>query len=194
MASNTQQKKMEYKKVKFDVNEILPDAPAGEWEAIIPRGKCKIQPTKDDHFPMIIVPIRLEKTQEEGEEYEKALGTELSTFLVFGAKTPRGEKLSKLRIRQICEAADVDLDLIPKEIGDDPDSELEPLIRALEGKKFPIWTALKERKDTGEITSEIFFSDPNRRLTAGDDEEEEEESAPRASRSSSPKKKNGKRK
>ena len=179
--ANSNQKKMEYKRVSFDVNEIAPDAPAGEWQVSIPRGKCKVQPTKEDHFPMIIVPIRLDSTEEEDEAFQKALGTELSTFLVFGAKTPRGERMCKLRIREICEAADVDLDLIPKKLGDDPETELEPLIRALEGNKFTAWTKLQARKDTGEVVTEISFQDLNKLLTAkgGDeDEDDDEDDAP----------------
>lgn len=202
MAKSEQQsnqgKKMEYKRVSFDINEIAPDAPAGEWKASIPRGKCKVQPTKDDHFPMIIVPIRLDSTEEEGETFERALGTELSVFLVFGSKNPRGERLGKLRIRQICEAADVDLDVIPKDINDGDD--LQPLVRALEGKKFTVWTRLQTRKDTGEVTSEVLFQDPNRTLSAASDdadddnegEEEEETPAPKKKPAAS-KNSNGKR-
>lgn len=203
MAKSEQQsnqgKKMEYKRVSFDINEIAPDAPAGEWKASIPRGKCKVQPTKDDHFPMIIVPIRLDSTEEEGEAFEKALGTELSAFMVFGSKSPRGERMAKLRIRQICGAADVDLDLIPKVITDGDD--LEPLVRALEGKKFTVWTRLQTRKDTGEVTSEVLFQDPNRTLSATSDDDEEDdgdddgpksERAPKKKPAASNKKSNGK--
>jgi hypothetical protein len=173
--STSNQKKMEYKRVSFDINEIAPDAPAGEWQASIPRGKCKIQPTKEDHFPMIIVPIRLDSTEEDDESFQKALGTELSTFLVFGSKSPRGERMAKLRIREICEAADVDLDLIPKKLGDDPENELEPLIRALEGKKFTVWTKLQARKDTGEVVTEISFRDMNKLLTTGADDDDDDD-------------------
>ena len=201
-AEANQGKRMEYKRVSYDVHEIAPDAPAGEWLASIPRGKCKTQPTKDDHFPMIIVPIRLDKTEEDEEVFQRALGTELSTFLVFGGKTPRGERLSKMRVRQICEAADVDLDIIPKiiEHGDD----LEPLVRALEGKKFTVWTRLQTRKDTGEVTTEVLFVNPNSSLTAassnddddddngaGDDDDEDEKPRAKKSPAASNKSKNG---
>jgi hypothetical protein len=173
MANESNQKKMEYKRVKFDVNEITPDAPAGEWKVSIPRGKCKVQPTKEERFPMIIVPIRLDNTEEEGETFQKALGTELSVFLVFGGKTPRGETMAKMRIRELCEAADVDLDIVPKEINDGDD--LEPLVRALEGKKFTAWTSLQTRKDTGEVTTEVKFRDPNKSLKVetGDDDDDD---------------------
>lgn len=163
--------KMQYKKVSFDINEIAPDAPEAEWKISIPRGKCKVQPTKEEKLPMIIVPIRLESTDEEGVTYEKALGTELSVFLVFGGKTPRGERMAKLRIREICEAADIDLDIIPKEI-DDPESDLDPFIRKLEGKKFTAWTKHQVRKDTGETTTEVSFRDPKKMLTKSDEDDD----------------------
>lgn len=178
MAANSGiQKKMEYKQVDFDVNEIAPDAPVGEWGVSIPRGKCKVQPTKEDKYPMLIIPIRLDKTEEEGEEYEKALGAELSVMVVFfGNEKARAARMSKLRIRQLCEAADVDLDLIPKKIKD-PENDLQPLIRALEGKKFPAWTKHTERKDTGETVTDVLFMNPKAPTrSANADEEEEEES------------------
>ena len=178
-AAQQQGKKMEYKQVDFDVNEIAPDAPVGEWVVSIPRGKCKVQPTKEDHFPMLIVPCRLDKTEEEGETFEKALGSELSTMIVFfDDSKPRAARMSKLRLRQLCEAADVDLDVIPKKLKN-PEADLEPLIRALEGKKFPAWTKHSIRKDTGETTTELLFQKPGGLSTTADTDEDEEEDAPR---------------
>jgi hypothetical protein len=189
-------KRMEYRKVSFDVNEIAPDAPAGEWMASIPRGKCKVQPTKEEHYPMLIVPFRLEKTAEEGPEFERALGTELSSMIVFFGEdaNPRAVRLAKMRLRSLCEALDIDLDIIPKDLGDDPLNELEPLIRKLEGQKLKVWTVLDQRKDTGEITTELRFADPKKVLVSKDDDDEDgggggggddDEDAPRRSKSSS---------
>jgi len=190
--TESNQKKMEYKRVKFDVNEIAPDAPAGEWKVSIPRGKCKVQPTKEDRYPMLIVPIRLEGTEEESETYTKALGAELSSMIVFfGDEKARAARMSKLRLRQLCEAADVDLDVIPKDL-EDPEADLEPLIRALEGKKFTAWTRLTTWKDTGEVTTELIFQNPNKTLAAagGDDDDEDDDDKPqRGGKSASAKKK-----
>jgi len=173
MARESNQKKMEYKRVSFDVNEIAPDAPAGEWGVSIPRGKCKVQPTKEDRYPMLIVPIRLDSTEEEDEVYQKALGAELSSMIVFfGDEKARAARMSKIRLRQLCEAADVDLDVIPKDL-EDPENDLEPLIRALEGKKFTAWTKLQPRKDTGEVTTEVVFLNPNKVLSAADDDDDD---------------------
>ena len=167
---------MDYKRVKFDVNEIAPDAPAGEWQVSIPRGKCKVQPTKEDHYPMLIVPIRLDATDEDDDVFQKALGSELSSMIVFfGDEKARAARMSKLRLRQLCEAADVDLDLVPKVI-EDPENDLEPLIRALEGSKFTAWTTLQTRKDTGEVVTEVRFQNPTKALSAaGDDDDDDDD-------------------
>lgn len=177
MASNSaatqQSKKMEYTPVEFDIDQIEPDAPEGEWKMMIPRGKCKVQPTKDGGFPMVVIPVRLDATEEEGDEFEKALGTELTVFAVFGSKKPRGVKMNKLRIRQICEALDVDLDVIPKKINDGDD--LQKFIRAIEGKKFTGWTVIQVRKDTGEENTEVRFVNPKGVLKGVSDDDEDAE-------------------
>ena len=198
-AGRQSSKKMEYKRVTYDVNEIAPDAPEGEWQVSIPRGKCKVQPTAKDHWPMLIVPIRLDSTEEEGDKYEKALGVELSTMIVFFGEDahPRAINLSKVRLRQLCEQADVDLDVIPKEIGDDPENELEPLIRALEGSKFTAWTKLDKRKDTGEEVTEVVFQDPSNTMSASSedaDDDDEDRSSRRRSNGAGRSKKASKKK
>jgi len=182
-------KRMEFKEVKFDVTQITPDAPAGEWEVSIPRGKCKIQGTKEDNLPMIIVPIRLDKTEEEGEEFQKALGAVISTFLVFGGKNSVAERMSKVRIRQLCEAAGIDLDEVPKVIRSADD--LAGFVNLLEGKRFTAWTRLTERKDTGETVTDLMFTPPKGTPISNRDEEEEEEEERPARKAGV---KNGKRK
>jgi len=181
--NKSEEKKMQYKRVSFDVNEIAPDAPAGEWQMSIPRGKCKVQPTKEDHYPMLIVPVRLDGTEEAGDEFQKSLGAELSVMIVFfdNAK-PKAARMSKIRLQQLCEATDVDLDVVPKDIGDADD--LEPLIRALEGKKFTGWTVLQIRKDTGETVTEVRFQNPSKILVnpGGDDENDDEPESERRGR------------
>jgi hypothetical protein len=178
--------RMEFKKVDFDVHEIAPDAPKGEWDVSIPRGKCKVLPTKEEHYPMLIVPIRLDKTDEEGETFEKALGTELSVMIVFfGNEKARGARMAKLKLTQLCEAADVDLDVVPKSISSGED--IADLVNALEGKKFKAWTTHRTRSDTGETLVDVHFKKPGglsaKGITAEDDEEdEEEEDKPRAAK------------
>ena len=168
-------RKMDFKEVEYDINEIAPDAPEGEWTVTVPRGKCKVQPTKEDKYPMLIVPLRLDSYdgEEEGEEFEKALGTELSVMIVFfGNEKARAARMGKLRLRQLCEKADVDLDLVPKKIRAPED--LEDLINALEGKKFGIFTKHSVRKDTGETVVEVQFQKPGA-LTSNSGREDDED-------------------
>jgi|SRR5271157_907814 len=156
----------------YDVNDIAPDAPAGEWDVCVSRGKGKAVATKKGD-PMITLYVRLEKTDEEGEEFVKALGTELRTNIIFGL-TGRGDKMNKQRLRHMCEAADVDIDVIPKAIRTLDD--LQPLIRALEGKKFKAWTTIRLHSDTGEEETELQFLNPHGTLAAPSEDEDEEAS------------------
>jgi hypothetical protein len=70
--------------------------------------------------------------------------------------------------------------VIPKRLTD-PENDLQPLIRALEGKKFSAWTRHQTRKDTGEVTTELLFQNPSAPLKgAGDDGEDEDDDKPAA--------------
>ena len=153
--------KMQFKPVSYDVHEIAPDAPEGEWVASIPRGQIKIQPTKEDKYPMLIIPLRLDKYsgENEGEQYEKALGTVLSLMIVFfGNEKAKAARMGKLRLRQLCEAADVDLDAVPTEIRSEED--FAELVTSLEGKKFTVWTKHNVRKDTQETVVDVVLQKP----------------------------------
>lgn len=172
MASQ-QQKKMEFKPVEFDIHEIPPDAPAGEWEASIPRNKCKVQPTNEHKLPMVIVPIRLDSTDEDGDEFQRALGAELAVFLVFGGKDARAEKMAKLNIRQFCEAINFDLDDLPKKITSEDD--LQAFVKAIEGKKLKVWTTVQTRRDTGEEVTNIKFADPKALKSSKSDEDDDDD-------------------
>jgi hypothetical protein len=170
---------MAFKEVTYDINEIAPDAPEGAWTASIPRGKIKIQPTKEDRYPMLIIPLRLDKYEgeEEGEVFDKALGTELSLMVVFfGDEKAKAARMGKLRLRQLCEATDVDLDVVPKKITSEED--LADLVSALEGKKLPIWTKHNVRKDTGETVVDVQLQKPGGLRTAADADEGEEDERP----------------
>ena len=184
---------MEFKPVDFDIHEIPPDAPAGEWSASIPRNKCKIQPTNEHKLPMVIVPIRLDATEEDGDEFQRALGAELAVFLVFGGKDARAEKMAKLNIRQFCEAIDFDLDDLPKKITSEDD--LEAFVKAIEGKKLTVWTTVQVRRDTGEEVTNIKFSDPKALKTpkGGDEDDDDDEDEKPAKGKGKPKGKGKKR-
>ena len=129
---------------------------------------------------MLIVPVRLDKTDDDDEVHQKALGAELSTMIVFfGDEKARAARMSKLRLRQLCEAADVDLDVIPKRLTD-PENDLAPLIRALEGKKFTAWTKHTTRKDTGEVVTDLLFQNPKAPISSGNGDDDEDDDKPTA--------------
>lgn len=143
---------------RFDLDEVEPDPPEGKWGVTIPRGKCVVRPTEDSYpcYPMLIVHVRLDRTEEDGEDFEKALGIELSVSIVLGGINNRAARESKIRLKQLCEAAGVDLDLVPKKLTQ-AERDLDPLIRALEGKKFTAWTRLATH---GDEDVELLFQKP----------------------------------
>ena len=174
--ASTAGKKLDFKPVDFDVNKIAPDAPEAQWEATIPAGKIRIQPTKDDKFPMLIIPLRLDSCEEDGEIYQKALGTELSLMVVFFDDTkPRAARMSKLRLQQLCEAADVDREVVPTKIRSPED--FADFIAELERKKFTIWTKHNVDKNTNEVRVDVLLTKPGALRASNDDEEEDDKPA-----------------
>lgn len=151
-------RKIQYHSVYVDLDEVEPDPPEGEWGVAIPRGKCVVRPTEDSYpcYPMLVVTVRLDRTEEDGEGYEKALGVELSVPFIFGGINNRAARESKIRLKQLCEAAGVDLDLVPKKLTQ-AERDLDPLIRALEGKNFTAWTRLATH---GDEDVELLFQKP----------------------------------
>ena len=175
-----QNKKMEFAPVDFDIDNIALDAPEGAWTAIIPRGKIVVRPTNEERFPMMIVPIRLEKTEEDGEIYEKALGVELRVMIVFFPDTKaQAARMSKTRLRQLCEATEIDTDKIPKSLRK-PLEDLQPLIAELEGKRLPVWTWHGKNKKSGETEVNVSFRPPgagNSRSKPSDDDDDDKPAA-----------------
>lgn len=130
------------------------DIPTGRWVASVPRGKCRLMPTPKERYPMLLVPLRLESTDEEGDEFEKALGAEILLSIVFaGDDNPRLATLSRERLLQLCGATAIDLDLIPRRMSGTED--LDPFVRALEGKQLVVQTRRLIRRDTGKPVTDV---------------------------------------
>ena len=82
--------------------------------------------------------------------------------------------MNKLKLRQLCEAADVDLDVIPRKLPD-PENDLADLISALEGKN-------------GDPQVEVLFQNPKGGLKKAEKDEAEEEDEDNTPKRSSGKK------
>lgn len=173
----TQDKKLQFRP-RTSSPELKPDAPEGGWDALIPRGKCKVTVTQKGD-PRLIIPFQLEKAHEE--KNEKFQKSEVQfTAIVFDDEDPerrRGANMMKGRLRALCEACEVDFaEVYPTTI--ESAEDFDKLFSAIEGKKLPIWTVHTKREvESGEMVTdtEIRFRKPGSGLVTkevdGDDEE-----------------------
>jgi hypothetical protein len=189
----TQEKKLQFKPRKTST-EIQPDAPEGEWEFLIPKGKCKVLVTQAGD-PRLIIPHKLEKAADEKNEAHQ--GSEVNQAVIIfddeDAEKRRGANMMKGRLRALCEAVDVDFgEVYPTDVGDA--SAFDPLFRALEGKRGTCWTVHTTRvAGSGETVTdtEIRYRKPGAGLvTKGADDDEGSE---RPGSKKAPAKKGGRR-
>jgi hypothetical protein len=176
------EKKLAFKPRKTST-EIKPDAPEGEWEAQIPKGKCKMLITQKGD-PRLIVPFKLLTAADE--KNESFQGSEVSLSIIIfddeDATKRRGANMMKQRLRSLCTALDIDMgEVYPTEVTSEED--FRPLFDALEGQKLTIWTVHSKRiAESGEelTDTDVRFAKPGAGLvTKSKEEEEEEEEAPR---------------
>ena len=189
MANGTQthdDKKLSWKPRKLS-KEILPDAPEGEWEARIPKGKSKVTVTQKGD-PRILISFKLEKAADE--ENEKFQGAEVTfSAIIFDEEDPdrrRASNMMKGRLRALCEWAGVELaDVFPEECNSPED--FKALFDAVEGSTGTVWTVHSKRKaESGEemTDTEVRFSKPG----GGAQARREEESDDRGSKKKTAKK------
>jgi hypothetical protein len=175
--TQTQDKRIQFKPRKTST-EIIPDAPEGEWEFLIPKGKCKVTVTQKGD-PRILVPHKLEKAADEKNEAFQGSEVQFSA-IVFDDGDPekrRGANMMKGRLRALCESVDVEFaDLYPTEVNEAED--FDPLLRALEGKRGTCWTVHTKREAaSGEMITEteIRYSKPGAGLvTKGADSDDDD--------------------
>jgi hypothetical protein len=159
-----------------DMSEIPPDAPAGSWTASAAVTKSK---TSKDGYPMLKVEWTLETATGDNADGNEAFeGARVTDFVVFFPATHRGAKMSRLRLRSICEALQCEL---PKtdSLSKGSWSDVMPFIADLDGAKTAIYTVVSENKETGEKQTQVRYQDPTKpRVRAekpdADDEEDEE--------------------
>jgi hypothetical protein len=169
--------KLEFKPRKTSA-EIKPDAPPGEWTALIPKGKCKVKKTaKDD--PMLVIPFKLKEAHDEKNESHQ--GSEVTMMVVIfddsDSERLRASNMMKGRLRGLCEALDLDFaDLYPDgEISSS--AAFDKLFAAIEGQELRIWTLNSTRKGANgdDITdTEIRFKAPGSGLSTPKESDEEE--------------------
>lgn len=177
MANGTAAQKIQFRPRKTST-EIRPDAPEGEWEALIPKGTCKVLVTQAGD-PRLVIPHKLEKAEDEKNESFQGSIVNLSV-IIFDDEDPeklRGANMMKTRLRALCEAAEVEFaDVYPAEVKVPED--FDPLFRAIEGKRFTVWTVHSKRSSqSGEeiIDTEIRYKKPGSGLVTRSADSEEEE-------------------
>lgn len=179
MSNGTQQSKLQFKKRSL-VHEQQPDLPEGEWEVLIPTGKCKPAQTSPEKGgdPGLMIPLKVEKAADD--EHASFQGSYVNLRLYYyDASDPEKRKQANMNLRTataLAEACDLDLkDVYPDEISDEND--LWDIIKKIEGKRFTVWTTHRKAEFNGEsvINVDIRFRKPGSGLAtkpADDDDDE----------------------
>jgi hypothetical protein len=163
-------------KPRTSSKEIVPDAPEGEWEASIPKGKIKVTSTQKQD-PRLLIPFRLDKAADKANESYQGATVPLS-IIFFDEEDPeriKAANMMKVRLRAACEALGVDYDEVyPETI--ETEEDFNAIKDAFEGKSATIWTVHTSRKtENGEtiVDTDIRFSKPGRASARHEDEEDE---------------------
>lgn len=176
--NGTQEAKLQFKPRKTS-SETRPDAPEGEWEAMIPKGKCKVLKTQAGD-PRLIIPFKLVKAADEKNESFNGSEVSLSVIIFDDEDSTRikAANMMKGRLRAACEWADADFaEVYPTEVSSGED--FAPLFQALEGHKGTVWTVHTTRQaESGETITdtEVRFKKPGAGLvTKGADDDDNED-------------------
>lgn len=181
MANGTQthEKKIQFKPRKT-VTEILPDAPEGGWDMLIPKGSVKLTQTAAEKGgdPVLNLAIKLVKAHEEANESYQ--GVSLRQRITFYDQTDterRGAATMNYRFAKgLCDALELDFsDVYPSEITSSDD--LLPFIAAIEGKPFEAWTVHRKSEYNGEtmVNIDVRFKKPGVGLVTKSAEDDDEE-------------------
>lgn len=169
--------KMQFKPASFDVKTLPPSLPIGGWLAT-----STVKLKNKDGRPMLIVEWKTdEATGDDAEDRASAVGGSEADFINFfddaDSNNAQRSKMNKLTLRKLCEALEVDLDVIPTKW--ESEEDFAELIAALDNRQCAIWTTHRTNDDTGEIRVKIHYTEPGAglALAAADDEEEEKPKA-----------------
>lgn len=166
-----------------DMSEIPPDLPKGEWV-----GSCVVTPkVTQKGAPMLM----LKWTAEEDNTGENAdqVGNSAPDFLTFmGANDPNA-KWSKMAVKALCEAYEIDLP-DTSSLKDGSFASLEPFVEALESTKRVFWTTVEKNRKDGTNQTKIHYTQPGKKLKVEEGEgEEDEKPKAKAHTNGAPKKK-----
>lgn len=153
-----------FRPVNFNAKTIPPDAPEGEWEATI-----KVTKEYDkENYPRLKLDFTLEEAADE--DNESFVGKKVTDWITFYDEDHRNNRFSKLRLRDLAAALDLDLDIIPTKLKSWAD--LKEFIAALDGEKITIWTTVKDDR------ANVRYTDPNAprggKLDSDDEDDEDE--------------------
>lgn len=173
--------KLNFKKRSL-IREDRPDAPEGEWDVLIPKGKCKPVMTGDDkgNDPGILIQLKLEKAinNEAGETFQ---GSEIPLRIYYydkdNSEKRRGANMMLRTATALAEKTNLDLeDLYPDVI--ESEADLWKIIEKIEGKRFKIWTVHSKNEFNGEtrIQVNVRFNKPGAGLVTKEGEDDDEES------------------
>lgn len=155
----------------FSYDKLPPDLPSGKWRFTIDKAVAR---ATQKGQPMISLKFKVEEAFDD--EHESLVGKSIDELVIFYAdndeENSRAAKMNKVRIRQLCEAAEVDLDAIPKRIGADG-AELEQFAETLRGQSFEAWTIVKTQ-DSGEQRTNVMYTEPGGGLSLAEPEAEDE--------------------
>jgi hypothetical protein len=148
------EKTMDFQAVDYDASTIAPDAAVGEYDARI--DKLKIAATSADKYPMLIVDWKILSAGDE--DNETSVNAVVSDFLTFFPEGDRRGRMGKLKLRQLCEKLDIDLDVVPTRIASK--SDFDDLIAALKGQTATVWVTHTVDKNTGETRCNVNYVQP----------------------------------
>lgn len=169
-----------------DLSDIPPDAPEGEWTATCELKKAS---TSKDGYPMLILNWKLDEALTEGNE-DSAGNCRASDFLVFFPANHAGSKMSKQKLKEICENLQIE---VPNTTSIKDWEDIGDFTAALDGAKTRVWTKHKTDKSSGEVRTNVLYVAP--RGFGGGAMAEEEKPAPKKNGAKKPeaKKANGRR-
>ena len=154
-----------------NMSEIPPDAPAGGWEGLLAVKKSK---TSKDGFPMLILEWRLTAADED--ENESFVGAKVTDFLTFFPKTHPATRMQRQKMLELCNLLGVD---VPDVTSIKSWADIQDFIDSLEGAKAHITTKVAPRKDTGAMSTSVYYSAGKGRSVPPPPDSSEEEVAPR---------------